>query len=207
MFVWSSWRCVWVCVSPGAAKGRSGAAHRSRRQLTVAVAVAVACDGGGNAWWWAMERATWGPSLDTELARWARAPVTDGSGHDWCDVHNASVRWPPRPLVVPVRARIAQRQGEETSGGRVEALGGRAQRRQPCPPLRLRATGQSALRSPAVHTGVSRPRGHTSTLHTGYAPRSVFFGHISLFVRNIHSDTVYMNLNITNNAAYCLYYD
>lgn len=48
--------------------------------------------------------------------------------------------WPPRSFVVPVCARIAQGQREE-SARRVEALAGWAERGQ-APPLRLSASGQ-----------------------------------------------------------------
>lgn len=58
-----------------------------------------------------------------------------------CDVHLASVNLPPRPLVMPVGARIAQWQREEAAG-RVEALARGTEDGQAEPSLRLRVTGQ-----------------------------------------------------------------
>lgn len=76
-----------------------------------------------------------------------------------CDVHIASVNWPPRSFMLSVRARIAQGQREEPPG-RVEALARRTEGSQAQPSLRLSAITDSTLqhRSQPIHAGTKSYR-------------------------------------------------
>lgn len=65
--------------------------------------------------------------------------ITNGNNDQIeCDVHIASVNWPPRSFMLSVRARIAQGQREEPPG-HVEALARRTEGSQAQPSLRLSA--------------------------------------------------------------------
>lgn len=78
---------------------------------------------------------------------------------------------PPRSLVVPVRARIAQGQREEAPG-RVEVLARRAERHQRAPALSLPLRGNLARsRSRARASAIERPHSDTTAaLHRQTLP-------------------------------------